>query len=189
MANYIQGIGAPSRQSHLFFFKKYVIYRLHSQGFIKAVFTTAKRYLSPLKKRCKRSPFSERNYLLKQNISNIVCVFVFVRLKFNKHIRIYPHISSSSFKRFKNEKKEHDKASHWYWTVNQSTMSHNAKYYVKRIRKKDATGMPTIAKLFTFARMTVEIKDWGGTWVWNDVINENISDKVLTNVDKIWKFY
>lgn len=34
-----------------------------------------------------------------------------------------------------------------------------------------------------------EIKDWGGTWVWNDVINENISDKVLTNVDKIWKYY
>lgn len=30
-------------------------------------------------------------------------------------------------------------------------MSHNAKCYVKRIRKKDAAGMPTIAKLFQFA--------------------------------------
>lgn len=68
------------------------------QGFIKAVFTTAKRYLSPLKKRCKHSPFSERNYLLKQNISNIVCVFVFVRLKFNEHIRIYRPRHSNALK-------------------------------------------------------------------------------------------
>lgn len=47
-------------------------------------------------------------------------------------------------------------------------MSHNAKCYVKRIRKKEAAGMPSIAKLFKFASKknddsdkSAEIKDCG----------------------------